>query len=151
MVELGMRRIEFSGHTGSILERAEGLAAMRLSGGARRGRADRIRSTSSGFTHCCGTDRQGKFQVVRLTAKKRMRATLTSIRKTLYQRRHEPVPVVGVWLQRVLWLLPVPRSSDEPVAIDWLSRRSLPRLAACFTTQTSKAPAQLDPFQSPHQ
>ena len=30
-----------------------------------------------GFTHCCGTDLQGKFQVVRLTAKKRMRATLT--------------------------------------------------------------------------
>jgi len=24
-----------------------------------------------GFTHCCGTDQQGKFQVVRLTAKKR--------------------------------------------------------------------------------
>jgi RNA-directed DNA polymerase len=55
-----------------------------------------------GFTHCCGTDRQGKFQVVRLTAKKRMRATLTSIREKLYQRRHEPVPVVGAWLQRVL-------------------------------------------------
>jgi len=55
-----------------------------------------------GFTHCCGTDQQGKFQVVRLTAKKRMRATLTSIREKLYQRRHEPVPVVGAWLQRVL-------------------------------------------------
>lgn len=55
-----------------------------------------------GFTHCCGTDRQGKFQVVRLTAKKRMRATLTAIREKLYQRRHEPVPVVGGWLQRVL-------------------------------------------------
>jgi len=29
-----------------------------------------------GFTHCCGTDRQGRFQVTRLTVKKRMRATL---------------------------------------------------------------------------
>src|SRR5580704_8449890 len=28
-----------------------------------------------GFTHCCGTDRKGKFQVVRVTAKKRIRAT----------------------------------------------------------------------------
>ncbi len=55
-----------------------------------------------GFTHCCGMDQQGKFQVVRLTAKKRMRATLTAIREKLYQRRHEPVPVVGAWLQRVL-------------------------------------------------
>jgi group II intron reverse transcriptase/maturase len=55
-----------------------------------------------GFTHCCGTDRQGKFQVVRLTAKKRMRATLTAIRDKLYQRRHQPVPIVGAWLQRVL-------------------------------------------------
>ncbi len=55
-----------------------------------------------GFTHCCGTDRQGKFQVVRLTAKKRMRATLTAIRAKLHQRRHEPVPLVGAWLRRVL-------------------------------------------------
>jgi RNA-directed DNA polymerase len=55
-----------------------------------------------GFTHCCGTDLQGKFQVVRLTAKKRMRATLTAIRDKLYQRRHEPVPIVGAWLKRVL-------------------------------------------------
>ena len=55
-----------------------------------------------GFTHCCGTDQQGKFQVVRLTAKKRMRATMTAIREKLFQRRHEPVPVVGRWLQRVL-------------------------------------------------
>ena len=48
-----------------------------------------------GFTHCCGTDRQGKFQVVRLTAKKRMRATQTAIREKLFQRRHEPVPVLA--------------------------------------------------------
>jgi RNA-directed DNA polymerase len=55
-----------------------------------------------GFTHCCGTDQQGKFQVVRVTTKKRMRARLIAIREKLYQRRHEPVPVVGAWLQRVL-------------------------------------------------
>ncbi len=54
------------------------------------------------LTHCCGTNQQGKFQVVRLTAKKRMRATLTAIRDKLCQRRHEPVPIVGAWLQRVL-------------------------------------------------
>jgi group II intron reverse transcriptase/maturase len=55
-----------------------------------------------GFTHCCGTDRQGRFQVIRVTSKKRMRATLTAIRDTLHRRRHEPVPVIGAWLTRVL-------------------------------------------------
>jgi len=55
-----------------------------------------------GFTHCCGTNRQGRFQVVRLTVKKRMRATLTAIRATLLRRRHEPVPEVGKWLNRVV-------------------------------------------------
>jgi len=55
-----------------------------------------------GLTHCCGTDRQGRFQVIRITAKKRMRATLAAIREALYRRRHEPVPVIGAWLKRVL-------------------------------------------------
>lgn len=39
---------------------------------------------------------------MRLFTKKRMRATLTAIRDKLCQRRHEPVPIVGKWLQRVL-------------------------------------------------
>ena len=55
-----------------------------------------------GFTHCCGADLHGKFLIQRVTAKKRMRATLTAIRGNLYRRRHEPVPVIGTWLQRVL-------------------------------------------------
>jgi RNA-directed DNA polymerase len=55
-----------------------------------------------GFTHCCGTDLQGKFLIQRVTVKKRMRATLTAIRSILHRRRHEPVPVIGAWLQRVL-------------------------------------------------
>ncbi len=55
-----------------------------------------------GFTHCCGTDRQGRFQVVRLTVKKRMRATLAAIRATLMRRRHQPVAEVGKWLNRVV-------------------------------------------------
>ncbi len=54
-----------------------------------------------GFTHCCGTSRRG-FMVVRLTIKKRMRATLAALRVTLMKRRHEPIPVVGAWLRRVL-------------------------------------------------
>jgi len=54
-----------------------------------------------GFTHCCG-QRRGGFKLVRLTIKKRMRATLASIRATLMRRRHEPVPRVGRWLGRVI-------------------------------------------------
>jgi RNA-directed DNA polymerase len=55
-----------------------------------------------GFTHCCGRDRQGRFQVVRLTAKKRMRATLLSLRQALMRRRHESIAVVGNRLNRVV-------------------------------------------------
>ncbi len=33
-----------------------------------------------GFTHCCSVSRRGDFQVLRLTVKKRMRATLLAIR-----------------------------------------------------------------------
>lgn len=54
-----------------------------------------------GFTHCCGQHRRG-FKIVRLTVKKRMRATLAAIRETLMRRRHEPVPVVGRWLGSVV-------------------------------------------------
>jgi group II intron reverse transcriptase/maturase len=56
-----------------------------------------------GFTHCCSKRRSnGDFKIVRLTIKKRMRATLAAIRETLMRRRHESVPVVGRWLRRVL-------------------------------------------------
>lgn len=55
-----------------------------------------------GFTHCCGTNRQGQFRVIRLTAKKRMRATLAAIRAALMQRRHEAISVIGPWLNRVV-------------------------------------------------
>ena len=54
-----------------------------------------------GFTHCSG-HAKGRFMIVRLTIKKRMRASLKAIRKTLMRRRHEAVPVIGRWLRRVL-------------------------------------------------
>jgi RNA-directed DNA polymerase len=36
-----------------------------------------------GFTHCCSTNRNGGFQILRLTVKKRMHATLLTIRDEL--------------------------------------------------------------------
>ena len=55
-----------------------------------------------GFTHCCSTNRQGLFQVRRLTVKKRMRAKVAEIRAELMRRRHQPVAIVGKWLNRVV-------------------------------------------------
>jgi hypothetical protein len=56
-----------------------------------------------GFTHCCGQQLgSGKFKLVRLTVKQRMRTTLTAIRATLMRRRHEPIPVIGRWLGSVV-------------------------------------------------
>jgi RNA-directed DNA polymerase len=55
-----------------------------------------------GFTHCCSTTRQGQFTVRRLTVKKRMRAKIAEIRVELMRRRHQPVAVVGKWLNRVV-------------------------------------------------
>ncbi|GAC1527072.1 MAG: group II intron reverse transcriptase/maturase [Chloroflexota bacterium] len=54
-----------------------------------------------GFTHCCG-QYSGGFKIVRLTIKRRMRATLAAVRDTLMRRRHEPIPVHGRWLGRVV-------------------------------------------------
>ena len=56
-----------------------------------------------GFTHICGRNRSnGWFQLKRLTSAKRMRASLKAIRQALIRRMHEPIPVVGRWLRRVL-------------------------------------------------
>ncbi len=55
-----------------------------------------------GFTHCCGKTRKGWFEILRLTVKKRMRATLKAIRAKLRSMMHYRVPVVGKWLGSVV-------------------------------------------------
>ncbi len=55
-----------------------------------------------GFTHCCSKTRKGRFKILRLTMKKRLRATLAAIRETLKRKRHEPIGQVGAWLTRVM-------------------------------------------------
>lgn len=56
-----------------------------------------------GFTHICATKwANGRFTVKRLTSSKRMRATLKALRQTLNRRKHEPIPVIGQWLRRVV-------------------------------------------------
>jgi len=55
-----------------------------------------------GFTHCCGKTREGRYKIVRHTARKRMRATLGALREALQRKRHHSVVEVGQWLRKVL-------------------------------------------------
>jgi RNA-directed DNA polymerase len=55
-----------------------------------------------GFTHICGKTRNGKFQLVRHTIKKRMRQTLERIKEELKQCMHDAVPEQGRWLRAVV-------------------------------------------------
>jgi RNA-directed DNA polymerase len=55
-----------------------------------------------GFTHICGVSRKGKFQVVRKTMHKRMKAKLKAVKETLRQRRHLPLEEQGKWVSAVL-------------------------------------------------
>jgi group II intron reverse transcriptase/maturase len=56
-----------------------------------------------GFTHFCGKARRsGRFRVQRKSSRKRMRLKLRAIRAALQRRMHQPVPVVGQWLRRVV-------------------------------------------------
>jgi group II intron reverse transcriptase/maturase len=55
-----------------------------------------------GFTHICGKDRSGRFQLKRLTSKKKMRSKQRAVKADLRRRMHLPVPEQGRWLARVL-------------------------------------------------
>lgn len=55
-----------------------------------------------GFTHLCGTQRDGWFTVKRRTMAKKRSAKLKQIYEQLKRRRHDPVPEVGAWLRSVL-------------------------------------------------
>jgi len=55
-----------------------------------------------GFTHACGKTRKGRFVVLRLTMRKRLRAKLQEIKVALRQRWHAPVPEVGRWLASII-------------------------------------------------
>jgi group II intron reverse transcriptase/maturase len=55
-----------------------------------------------GFTHICGKTRKGRFALVRLTMRTRMRAKLREIRMLFRWRWHDPIPEVGKWLASIL-------------------------------------------------
>jgi len=55
-----------------------------------------------GFTHVCVKNRKGRFEVLRLTSRKRVRRKLRAIKFELKRRLHAPVPEVGKWLGAVV-------------------------------------------------
>ena len=55
-----------------------------------------------GFTFICGTTRSGKFLLKRKTRRDRMRAKLRMIKAEMWRRMHQPIPVQGKWLGRVV-------------------------------------------------
>jgi group II intron reverse transcriptase/maturase len=55
-----------------------------------------------GFTHLCGTTREGKFCVLRKTMTKKVRAKLKALCSELRKRIHQRVAEVGRWLKTVL-------------------------------------------------
>ena len=72
----------------------------------------------------------GGFQILRLTVKKRMRATL-AIRDELTRRRHDPIRAQGQWLTwGGVWLLQLPRGAMKLEAVEWLQEGHMPILAS---------------------
>jgi group II intron reverse transcriptase/maturase len=58
--------------------------------------------TFLGFTHIAGRTRRGRFQVIRRTAAKRLRAKLHELKAEMRRRMHWPIPAQGVWLRSVV-------------------------------------------------
>jgi len=91
--------------------------------------------TFLGFVHVCDKTRKGKFVVLRKTMKTRMRGSLQKVKQWLRTHIHDPVPMVGAFLQRVitghLRYYAVPRNgaalNEYRFAVGWLWYRSLQR------------------------
>ena len=69
---------------------------------ARRGLGKPESFTFLGLTHMCGQARNGKFVLLRRTAKKRLRAKLKAVKQELRRRMHASVPEQGAWLRAVI-------------------------------------------------
>ena len=55
-----------------------------------------------GFTFICGKSRTGKFQLKRKTRRDRMQAKLRMVKEEMRRRMHQPIPVQGNWLHKVV-------------------------------------------------
>jgi len=55
-----------------------------------------------GFTHICAKTRTGRFQLKRITDRKRLRAKLHKVKAECRRRMHLPIPDQGQWLGSVV-------------------------------------------------
>ena len=55
-----------------------------------------------GFTHICGRNRRGSFQLKRKSRRDRVRAKLKEIKGELRRRMHLPIPEQGSWLAQII-------------------------------------------------
>jgi RNA-directed DNA polymerase len=69
---------------------------------AERGEGKPEAFTFLGLQHICGSDRQGRFEVRRITDGKRRRKKLLELKQELRWRMHAPIAQVGEWLRSVL-------------------------------------------------
>lgn len=69
---------------------------------SRRGQGSPETFDFLGFTHCCDETRQGRFLVLRLTSKKKMRAKLRAVKEELRRRMHRPLEEQGRYLRSVV-------------------------------------------------
>jgi RNA-directed DNA polymerase len=58
--------------------------------------------TFLGFTHICGTGRNGKFKVMRHTIRKKMQTKIKELKGEMIRRMHDPIKKVGEWLKKVV-------------------------------------------------
>ena len=58
--------------------------------------------TFLGFTHICGTGRNGKFKVMRHTIRKKMQAKVNELKGEMIKRMNAPIREVGEWLKKVV-------------------------------------------------
>jgi RNA-directed DNA polymerase len=69
---------------------------------AKRGGGKPETFTFLGFTHVCSKNRKGRFNLGRVTSRKKMTRKLHEIGHELKRRRHDPIPKQGRWLQQVV-------------------------------------------------
>lgn len=69
---------------------------------ARDGRSKPETFDFLGFTHICGRNRAGGFQLQRRTSRKKRRAKLADLRKEIPRRKHHPVLEQHRWLSSVV-------------------------------------------------
>ena len=69
---------------------------------AARGQGKPESSGFPGFNCICGTTRNGRFQLKRITIARRLRAKLAEVKAQLKRRMHDPVPEQGRWLASVV-------------------------------------------------